>query len=58
MRCDINQNDSYKQVIDELSGGVVQAVGYNEDGTIKYEAGKLDVPQNTTIGVDLGKVDW
>jgi len=58
VRCDINQNDSYGEVIDELSGGMIQAIGYNEDGTVKYEAGKVDVPNNTTIGVDLEKGKW
>lgn len=60
VRCDIKAKDIFGQFIDELSGGVIQATGYNEDGTIKYEAGKLDMPNHTTIGVDLQKkrVDW
>lgn len=56
VRCDINAKDIYSQFIDELSGGVIQATGYNSNGTIKYEAGKLDVPKNTTIGVDIQRV--
>lgn len=58
VRCSINQNIKYGQLIDELSGGVIQAAGYNEDGTIRYEAGKLDMPKTKTIGVDLQQVNW
>jgi hypothetical protein len=41
-----------------LSGGVIQASGYNENGTIKYEAGKLDTPQTTTVGTAAHKQKW
>ncbi|ODM19497.1 hypothetical protein SI65_04481 [Aspergillus cristatus] len=42
VHCSINEQDVYGQFMDEVSGGLIQAVGYNDDGTIKYEAGKLD----------------
>ncbi|KAI9037860.1 putative C2H2 finger domain protein [Aspergillus affinis] len=44
-RCDINEGERYGQIIDELTGGVIQAVGYNDDGTVKYGAGRLDLPK-------------
>lgn len=49
-RCDINDGEKYGQVIDELTGGVIQAVGTLTDGTVKYEAGKLDIPKTNTVG--------
>ncbi|OJJ37583.1 hypothetical protein ASPWEDRAFT_67784 [Aspergillus wentii DTO 134E9] len=56
VRCSINDGYRYGQIIDELSGGVIQASGYNNDGTVKYEAGKLALPNNTMIGTDLQAV--
>lgn len=41
-----------------MSGGVIQAAGYHDDGTIRYEAGELSVPKKKTVGVDLQQVDW
>ncbi|PLB51193.1 putative C2H2 finger domain protein [Aspergillus steynii IBT 23096] len=55
-RCDINNGDKYGQIIDELTGGLIQAVGYHADGTVKYEAGKFDLPKSTTVGVNLREV--
>ncbi|KAA8648184.1 hypothetical protein EYZ11_000552 [Aspergillus tanneri] len=55
-RCDINDGEKYSQIIDELTGGMIQAVGYNTDGTVKYEAGKLELPKTTTVGVNLQQV--
>lgn len=53
VRCKINESSRYAQIIDELSGGLIQATGYNEDSTVKYEAGELDLPQTTVIGKDM-----
>lgn len=58
MRCDINTTAIYNQFIDEVSGGVIQAAGYHDDGTIKYEAGELSAPKKKTVNVDLQQVDW
>jgi hypothetical protein len=41
-----------------VSAGVIQAAGYMPDGTVKYEAGKLELAKMTTIGVDLEKNKW
>ncbi|EAW14507.1 putative C2H2 finger domain protein [Aspergillus clavatus NRRL 1] len=54
-RCYINDNHQFGQIIDEMTGGLIQAAGYNPDGTVKYEAGKLDLTNATTIGVDASK---
>ncbi|KAF7183947.1 hypothetical protein CNMCM7691_004437 [Aspergillus felis] len=45
-------------IIDEVSAGVIQVAGYMPDGTVKYEAGKLELTKTTTIGVDLEKNKW
>ncbi|KAF7596714.1 hypothetical protein BBP40_000142 [Aspergillus hancockii] len=52
-RCDISDASRYGQIVDELTGGIIQATGYNEDGTVKYESGKLELAQTTTVGKDL-----
>ncbi|KAL1979360.1 hypothetical protein VTN96DRAFT_6098 [Rasamsonia emersonii] len=58
-RCPGLRSEKYAQTLDEVSGGFVQAVGYHEDGTPKFEAGKVDQPAGKTIiGVDLNKVGW
>jgi hypothetical protein len=51
-RCDINDSQRYGQILDELTGGIIQASGFNEDGTVKYEAGKLEL-NTTTVSKDL-----
>lgn len=58
VRCNINQGNAFAQIMDEVSGGMIQMAGYNEDGTLKYEAADIDVLKKTTIGVDLDKVGW
>ncbi|KAE8150695.1 putative C2H2 finger domain protein [Aspergillus avenaceus] len=57
VRCTFTESDRYEQLVDELTGGIIQAVGYNEDGTRKYEAGKImiDVKDERTGGVSLRK---
>lgn len=64
-RCPGLRSEKYAQTLDEVSGGFVQAVGYHEDGTPKFEAGKVDqsaagaAGKKTTVGVDLkNKVGW
>lgn len=53
VRCKINEGSRYAQIIDELTGGLIQATGYNEDSTVKYEAGELDLQRTTVIGKDM-----
>lgn len=49
-RCDINTSDLFGQIMDEMTGGVVQVAGYHEDGSLKYEAGELELERYTTVG--------
>ncbi|KAL2819196.1 hypothetical protein BJX63DRAFT_428847 [Aspergillus granulosus] len=49
-RCDINEGNMYAQIIDEVTGGMVKMAGYNEDGTMKYEAGDVKTKKPITIG--------
>lgn len=55
-RCGISDGEMYGQIINELTGGVIQTAGYNPDGTVRYEAGKIDLPKTTTVGVNLRDV--
>ncbi|KAL4787971.1 hypothetical protein BJX76DRAFT_353766 [Aspergillus varians] len=57
-RCDVNEGHLYAQIMDEVSGGLIQIAGYNEDGTMKYEAGEVELTETTTVGVDLDKIGW
>ncbi|KAF9892479.1 hypothetical protein FE257_001588 [Aspergillus nanangensis] len=57
-RCDIANTNKYGQMIDELTGGVVQLAGYNPDGTIKYAAGELELEETTALKRDRSKVKW
>ncbi|CEL08843.1 hypothetical protein ASPCAL11988 [Aspergillus calidoustus] len=50
-RCDVNEGNMYAQIIDEVSGGMIQMAGLNEDGTLKYEGGKVKIQEKVTIGV-------
>ncbi|KAJ0419019.1 hypothetical protein BJY00DRAFT_314470 [Aspergillus carlsbadensis] len=50
-RCDVNEGNMYAQIINEVSGGMIQMAGYNDDGTLKYEAGKVKIKEKVTIGV-------
>ncbi|KAL4903200.1 hypothetical protein BDW74DRAFT_180067 [Aspergillus multicolor] len=58
LKCNLIEENLYAQIVDEVSGGMVQINGYNEDGTLKYEAGKLELRKTTTVGVDLEKIGW
>ncbi|KAL1965761.1 hypothetical protein VTN77DRAFT_5261 [Rasamsonia byssochlamydoides] len=58
-RCPGLRSNKYAQTLDEVSGGFVQAVGYHEDGTPKFEAGNVDqAAKNPVIGADLNKLGW
>ncbi|KAE8406790.1 hypothetical protein BDV37DRAFT_280400 [Aspergillus pseudonomiae] len=57
-RCNLSDGERYGQIFEEITGGLIQTAGYAEDGTVKYEAGKLEIadgsePGTTTIGTDL-----
>ncbi|KAL4912361.1 hypothetical protein BDW62DRAFT_215076 [Aspergillus aurantiobrunneus] len=57
-RCDVSDGNLYAQIVDEVSGGMIQIAGYNEDGTTKYEAGEVDLQKTKTVGVDLDQFGW
>ncbi|KAL4939943.1 hypothetical protein BDV06DRAFT_28260 [Aspergillus oleicola] len=57
-KCNINEGRLYAQIIDEISGGMVQTSGENEDGTIRYVAGQVDLRRKVPVEVDLDKVGW
>ncbi|KAE8372021.1 hypothetical protein BDV26DRAFT_298266 [Aspergillus bertholletiae] len=52
-RCHINDADRYGQIFEEITGGLIQTAGYTEDGTIKYEAGKLAVTDGSEAGTTV-----
>jgi hypothetical protein len=37
---------------------MIQVAGYNEDGTLKYEASELELKKTRTVGVDVDKIGW
>lgn len=43
--------------MDEISGGFIQVNGILEDGTPKYEAGRVD-PEPTATGADDETREW
>ncbi|KAN0081760.1 hypothetical protein V8E54_003058 [Elaphomyces granulatus] len=58
-RCRVSDGENYAQIIDEISGGFVQSVGYHDDGTMKYEAGNIVIENKgkVVIGRDISD-DW
>ncbi|KAL3467782.1 hypothetical protein BJX64DRAFT_283251 [Aspergillus heterothallicus] len=49
-RCDVNEGEMYAQIIEEISGGMIRTAGHNEDGTMKYEAGDVEITKTVKIG--------
>lgn len=41
-RCKINQSANYRQIMDEISGGVLETNGHLIDGSVRYEATQID----------------
>jgi hypothetical protein len=56
LKCDLSEDNTYAQIVEEVSGGMIQIGGYNGDGTIRYEASGLGL--HKTTGVDLDEIDW
>ncbi|KAI9827347.1 MAG: hypothetical protein M1819_006989 [Sarea resinae] len=52
-RCRINQSDKYGVAIDQFSGGLLEAKGRHEDGTIKYKGA-----ERKDDGGPGGEVNW
>ncbi|KAL2827859.1 hypothetical protein BJY01DRAFT_241059 [Aspergillus pseudoustus] len=49
-RCDVNEGNMFAQIIEEISGGMIKTAGHNEDGTLRYEAGDVEIQKTVTIG--------
>ncbi|KAL5045464.1 hypothetical protein BDW71DRAFT_78162 [Aspergillus fruticulosus] len=58
LKCDLSNANMYAQIVDEVSGGMIQIAGYSEDGTMRYEAGNLELCKTKATDVNLDKVDW
>jgi hypothetical protein len=54
----VSDGENYAQIIDEISGGIVQSVGYHEDGTMKYEAGNINLEGKIVVGPNLDGQEW
>ncbi|PGG96087.1 hypothetical protein AJ80_09875 [Polytolypa hystricis UAMH7299] len=39
-RCKVSESYDYARVMDEVSAGIIDAVGYHADGTVRYQASK------------------
>ncbi|KLJ11852.1 hypothetical protein EMPG_12999 [Blastomyces silverae] len=53
VRCKVNKDENYARILDEVSAGLIEPAGENEDGSIRY---RTVVPSQT--GIDLKKVRW
>ncbi|OJD28196.1 hypothetical protein ACJ73_00407 [Blastomyces percursus] len=53
VRCKVNKDENYARILDEISAGLIEPDGENEDGSIRYRA----VVQPQT-GIDLKNVRW
>lgn len=52
-RCKINKAHNFGQILDEISGGILETIGHNTDGSVRYEAAKTIRKE-----VDLDRVNW
>ncbi|KAK2753155.1 hypothetical protein FQN54_007981 [Arachnomyces sp. PD_36] len=41
VKCRINQSSNFDSIIQDISGGVVEASGHHIDGTVRYAAGQI-----------------
>ncbi|PGH10528.1 hypothetical protein AJ79_05456 [Helicocarpus griseus UAMH5409] len=53
VRCKVNRDENYARIMDEISGGLIEPIGENEDGTIRY---RTVPPEKKTI--DIKNVKW
>jgi hypothetical protein len=59
LRCRIANKDDFGQIIDDITGGVVEAAGYYEDGSVKYATiPKGAEKRGEKQKVDPNKVTW
>lgn len=57
VKCQINQSHNFNGIIQDISGGVIEASGHHFDGTVKYEAGQIMDIQRTLPPSEI-KVRW
>ncbi|PGH03644.1 hypothetical protein GX51_03908 [Blastomyces parvus] len=53
VRCEVNKDENYARIMDEISAGLIEPDGENEDGSIRY---KTVVPSQPAI--NLKNVRW
>ncbi|OAT06586.1 hypothetical protein BDBG_02773 [Blastomyces gilchristii SLH14081] len=53
VRCKVNKDENYARILDEVSAGLIEPAGENEDGSIIY---RTVAPSQT--GIDLKNVRW
>ncbi|EDN09328.1 predicted protein [Histoplasma mississippiense (nom. inval.)] len=53
VRCKVNKDENYARIMDEISAGLIEPAGENEDGSIRY---RTVLPSQT--GIDWKKVVW
>ncbi|OJD14207.1 hypothetical protein AJ78_05421 [Emergomyces pasteurianus Ep9510] len=53
VRCKVNKDENYARVMDEISAGLIEPDGENEDGSIRYRT----VPPSQT-GIDFNNIKW
>jgi hypothetical protein len=60
LRCRVRERDDFGQIVDDITGGVVEAVGYYADGSVKYAtvSGGMDKTRKEKLKLDLNKVAW
>ncbi|OAX84107.1 hypothetical protein ACJ72_01519 [Emergomyces africanus] len=53
VRCTVNKDENYARIMDEISAGLIEPAGENEDGSIRY---RTVSPSQT--GIDLKNINW
>ncbi|KAI1914237.1 hypothetical protein LOZ65_005683 [Ophidiomyces ophidiicola] len=53
-RCNVGLSSNLGKIIDDISGGVIEAGGYNKDGTVKFAA----APKQEIKPINLDAISW
>ncbi|KAL1961114.1 hypothetical protein VTO42DRAFT_3059 [Malbranchea cinnamomea] len=56
-RCYIKESMNFGQLMDDISGGLIETAGYNTDGSVRFGPGSMK-NQATKKELDLDKVAW
>lgn len=58
-RCKISSSGNFGQLMDDLSGGFIEAVGFNTDGSVKFGASSTAMSKaKEPPQIDLDNVKW